>query len=481
MDLEQRILNTIEKSGMIRPGDHVIAAVSGGADSVCLLLLLQRLAGQIPFRLSAAHLEHGIRGGESLADAAFVQALCERLEVALYVKHEDIPARAAREGCSLEEAGRAARYEFFTSLARKAGASRIAAAHHAQDQAETVLLNLTRGSGTGGLCGMAPVRPLAPDLTLIRPLLETARSEIEAYLRAHDQNWRTDRTNADPAYARNRIRLEVLPQLSAINERASEHIAQAADRVREAEDYLLRQTERAWEQCVLQSDGNLVLIDTEAFGREDPLIRKYVLRKAAARLGRAGYAKDLGALHLNALLAMAAGQGGRALELPGAIRAQLSGKTLRFAKAGAGNADGHEKMQTPVYMKEDGIYQFGGYSFEAAFGTYRKDCGPIPQNQYTKWISYDTMTDDICLRHRRPGDYLVINDRGGTKKLKDYLIDQKIPVSERDRIVVLAQGAHILWAVGLRISEKAKLRAPGSPMLSIVCTPAEKQEDGPGI
>ena len=321
---------------------------------------------------------------------------------------------------------------------------------------------------------MRPVRILKGGAALIRPLLMTERSEIEAYLRERGQVFRTDRTNADVCYARNRIRLNVMPQLAALNERAENHIALAAERVREVEDYLLRETQRAFDRCVKKENGDAagkhreIVMDTTAAAEEDPLIRKYMMRQAVSRISADGYAKDFGTVHLEALLSLIKAPEGKQLDLPGGIWACRSGGTLRLCAGGRILTDA-ETEEPPVVITGEGIYHFGGLTFHVSFGSYRGGEEAIPQNQYTKWLSYDTMTDEICLRRRRAGDYLVVNDRGGRKKLKDYLIDRKIPAGERGRIVVLAQGAHILWVVGARISEAAKLRTAGCGMLKISC------------
>lgn len=238
----QRIFHTIEAYQMIRPGMRVLAAVSGGADSVCLLAALAAFREQIDFSLYVIHVEHGLRGEESLADARYVEELCRSFSVPFFLESVDAAAEARKRHLSVEEAGRALRYEAFDRVAGQVGADRIAVAHNENDQAETVLWNLVRGSGLQGLGGIRPVRG-----RIIRPLLFLGRPEIEAILLAQGIAWRTDRTNLTCDYTRNRIRLQVLPELTKeLNPQAVGHIAEAAHRLQEVQEYISAQcdTER---------------------------------------------------------------------------------------------------------------------------------------------------------------------------------------------------------------------------------------------
>ena len=230
----EKVLDYIRKNGMVQRGDRIIAGVSGGPDSVCLLFLLDKYKETLGISLEVVHMEHGIRGKESLEDAAFVENFCRKLAIPCHTYHRDIPKLAREWKCSGEEAGRRARYEAFEEVRGKNGGTKIAVAHNRNDQAETVLFHLVRGSGLSGLSGIRPVRG-----NIIRPLLCLTREEIEDLLRKENLPFRTDATNLETDYARNRIRLNILPLLrEELNPRTCEHLAETAERLALAEDYL---------------------------------------------------------------------------------------------------------------------------------------------------------------------------------------------------------------------------------------------------
>ena len=257
----RQVQNFIREQKMIMPGDFVIAGVSGGADSVCLFFELLAYQKEIPFSMEVVHIEHGIRGQDSLADANYVENLCKEYGVPFHLVSCDIKKMAQETSLTVEEAGRKARYQAFEQAAKKSGRSncKIAVAHNLDDQAETILMNLARGSGLRGLGGIRPVRE-----NIIRPLLNTRRSEIEAALRGRQITWRTDETNHQTEYTRNRIRLEILPLLAqGVNGQAASHIAQASSKpkysnVKSIEQYLECGLEEIELKRCLQRTKNLI-------------------------------------------------------------------------------------------------------------------------------------------------------------------------------------------------------------------------------
>ncbi|MCD8347848.1 MAG: tRNA lysidine(34) synthetase TilS [Lachnospiraceae bacterium] len=469
--MRKHIFQVIEKYHMIEPGMRVIAGVSGGADSVCLLSILARYRLEVPFTLLAVHVEHGLRGQESLEDAEFVEQLCGKLSVPCRVVHAQVRQRVREEKLSCEEAGRAERYRIFHETAKEWGAERIAVAHNQNDQAETVLWNLARGSGLQGLGGIRPVQG-----DIIRPLLFTERREIEAYLYREGLSWRTDRTNLEADFTRNRIRLHLLPQMEEeLNGQAGRHIAEAAGRLREIQDYIDKKADEAAARCLREnaipfSAASLkaaplevrtalpagkapsVWILLEYYNKEETLIREELLKRA---LRKCGGMKDVGAVHLEMLERLAGMDCGKSCDLPGGIRAVREEGILRFLKRNPEPEESGSERILPV----PGCVSYCGFcvTTELTENTpgLKKDI--LEEKKYTKWLSYDTITGSLLLRTRKTGDYLVINADGGTKKLKDFFIDQKIPREMRDQILLLADGSHILWVVGWRISEAAKV------------------------
>ena len=494
---EQKIRNMMKRCRMVSPGQRILAAVSGGADSVCLLAVLHALAPEFSFSLEAVHVEHGIRGEESLQDCAYVERLCGKLGVRLTVRHIHVPELARQSGRTEEEEARIQRYRIFEETAEQCGAQRVAVAHHLGDQAETVLWNLIRGSGLRGLRGILPVRPLrdgqAASPLVVRPLLETSREEIEQYLEACGLSYRTDRTNLDKTVTRNKIRHDILPDLIKLNAQAPRHIAQAAEEAAEAEAYLERVTARAAEGCIhCQADGKPVLL-LASWQKEEPFIRRRLLRECIRRASGNGSLKDIGAVHVEALMGLACGGGEKSVRLPGELTAVRSYGQIRFLSgaealsgavlpaAGALYAQdarpGERWVEVPFPGRQ--MVHYGGYCFSLECGCAGESGICIPKKRFTKWIAYATIaqkeSQKLCFRTRRPGDVLVVRQDGSRKKLSDYLIDEKIPSSLRDRVVLLAIGSEVLWVAGMRISEKARV-TPGSTYVKVSCSTLEGQE-----
>ena len=522
----QDIFDTIRNYHMIEAGTGVVAGVSGGADSVCLLYVLCAYRRQVPFALTVVHVEHGLRGDESLADAAFTKSLCEKLGVPCRIVLAEVKQLARTEGLSVEEAGRRERYRILREAMEACGAQRIAVAHNRDDQAETVLWNLARGSGLRGLGGMSPVRG-----AIIRPLLFTGRERIEQILAEAGFSWRTDRTNLQQEYTRNRIRLSILPQMEReLNGRAAEHIAAASCHLRLVQEYLDRVTARIGEECIFR-DRDSVCVDLRLLLQEEILIQEEVLKQAVAACGGL---RDFGNVHMQALLRLCASDCGRRISLPGRLEAVREDGILRLAQRAAGasaaapvdapvdagegkeplmihvpkavlqgrsragtisesvqNESGHA-VQRSVASREmisasaqnesargigdrigdetrSGSFCAGEWRFKYEFLENSPELMyQIIEKKYTKWLSCDTINyHALSFRTRRPGDYLVVNAAGGRKKLKDYLIDCKIPRDQRDRIWLLADGSHVLWVVGYRISEAVKVTEDTGSILKV--------------
>ncbi len=427
----------MERNHMAEPGDGVLAAVSGGADSVCLLLVLKTLEKSLGIRVTAFHLNHGLRGTEADRDECFVRELCERLQVPLNVVREDVAGYAKDQGYSEEEAGRILRYQWLEKTAKEFDCKRIATAHHKDDQTETVLMNLFRGSGLRGLGGIRPVRELSGTLTLIRPLLGINRQEIEAYLIEEKELWCEDSTNKELIYARNKVRNGLIPWIREnINDRAEEHILKTAAFASQADEYFVSQAEMLLGNGLKNSVSSVVEVDTAMFDSQPDIMKSYLLRAMIAKI--AGSAKDITARHIEAVAALNGPGGGTSVDLPYGLQAVRSYQKLVIRK---------EAVEPET--------QEIGKSLQTTVFSWKKDM-EIPKNQYTKWFDYDKINDTLSVRTREPGDYFMIGN-GKTKKLHRFFIDEKIPEELRDHILLLAEGNHILWIIGYRISEYYKV------------------------
>ena len=460
--LTQKVYDHCVGEGLLRYGMKVIVGVSGGADSVCLLKMLYEMKEALGLELSCVHIEHGIRGAESRADRDFVRNLCLGMGVDLKIIEKDVPAIARDESMSLEEAGRYVRYRAFREELEERSADVIAVAHHKGDQAETVLFNMIRGSGLKGLSGMAPVND-----RIIRPLLILTRSEIEEYLKEEGQDYRIDSTNKDEGYSRNAIRNRIIPELEETVLGAADHIARCADEIREADEYIRKRAEEAYNDCVVKQ-GGIYRVDISSLKDREPIIRRYVVR--ALLTGLYSSLKDLEALHVGQILDLILKQSGRSVDLPKGITALREGGYILV-----GRYEDIRPKREPVciMLNEAGYTQIpSGGTFKAVVEAYDKS-EPIPDSDYTKWFDYDKIMSGVQVRNRKEGDYLTIGTGEDRKKLKKYLIDEKVPSSDRDGLLVLADGSHIVWVVGMRISEHYKVREGTGRVLKITYSDKE--------
>lgn len=433
---------------MIQKGMHVCVGLSGGADSVCLFRILERLRHEMGFSMSAVHVEHGIRGAESLADMAFVKALASSFGITVGCYAYPVERLAKEQGLSVEEAGRQARREAFAKEAALYGKeSRIALAHHADDQAETVLFHICRGSGIDGAAGIRPVRG-----KMIRPLLCVTREEIEAYLNAMGQAYRTDATNADISYSRNRIRRCVMPELARVNAQTVWHMNRFAEEAAELCAYMQEETERILNAHRSVSRDGEVRFALAGLALCAPVLKSRVMLQLIAEAS--GSRKDIARGHTMDLLSLAEGRTGRKIDLPYGLTAEKTHDALLFYK----KSDQEEAFLREVALDASGepLAVPGGKMRWRVFEWQKKDA-EIPQKLYTKWFDYDKIKNRLHLRNRKPGDYFALDAGGGRQKLKDYWINEKVPQSKRSRILLLADGSHILWAVGGRISAYYKV------------------------
>ena len=454
----EKILEYINEHQMLQEGDTVVAGVSGGADSVCLLFVLLKIRETIPFRLTAVHMNHKIRE-EAGEDAAFVEALCGTWNCPYRYMEADVEAYALGHHMSCEEAGRFLRYQAFAQVLEEEGAEdgKVAVAHNKNDHAETVLFHLLRGSGLAGLTGIHPVRG-----RVIRPLLCVTRPEIEAFLEENQLAYCIDKTNSEDTYTRNKIRHHMLAYAEQeVCSQAVSHIYDTSVIVREALAYVDCHTQMAMERCGVASEKDMIF-DVAAFEKEEPLIQKQLLLMAMERLSE--NRKDISAVHIRLLLGLFTRQGNASVDLPCGLRAYREYGRVRLAGRGRERAE-----SAPGVLRIPGVTRWGGYRFVCQLLPYEKS-QIIPQKTYTKWFDYDKISKYLVLRTRQSGDYLMTRGDGGRKSLKAYMIGEKIPQAERDRIPVLADGEHIVWVVGHRISGHYKTDRQTKTVLQIRVT-----------
>lgn len=481
--MTEEVLRWILEEKLIERGDRVLAGVSGGADSVCLLLLLLKLRENIGYELSAVHVEHGIRGEESLADAQFVAALCEKHGVSCIIFHPDVPDYAAAHGLGIEEAARILRYNAYLEAAKRTADGgkkvKIALAHHADDNAETILFQMIRGSGIRGMCGMRASRPLSLDAVIIRPLLTVTRQQIEQYLAGEKQDYRTDSTNSDIGYSRNRIRHEVMPELLAVNRQAVSHLNRSALLMQEICGYLESQMHDA-EISACRWEGKSCTVFKNQLLEYPMFLQKELLLEILGRT--AGSRRDIGSVHVEMVLELFGHQAGRSLRLPHNIEAERVYGGVRIREQSADERSRGESVEISQALKqtEDGAtvaLSVENGELRLRIFVFNGKIEEIPKKKYTKWLDYDKIKGSVLFRRRSSGDYLTIDGDGHRKKLKSYFVEEKVPREERERIWLLAEGNHIIWVIGRRISAEYKIAENTERILEVQFTGGNIHED----
>lgn len=456
--MQKTVRDFIREYHMIEPKDKVIAAVSGGADSICLLHLLNDMKEQLGIDLRVMHVHHGLRGEEADRDAAFVEQEAGKLNLACHVVYRKVAEYGAAQRLSLEEAGRILRYQALEEEAKAWGNGKIAVAHHREDQAETILHNLFRGSGLKGLCGMAAVKG-----AVIRPLLCVGKQEILDYLKEQGLSYCEDSTNACQDYTRNRLRHKLIPEiLDDVNAGAVSHIVGTGRLLSQADEYLESQAEEVWRQYGKEEkEAGRYGIEGNVLERQPEILRGYIIRKIIGLCTNS--VKDITFVHIDQACRLVKRGTGKRISLPYGLEAETEYGVVWISRSkgrtGAKTAGEKEPVQVEKSAKTT------VKTLKLSHFSYKKD-EEIPENRYTKWFDYDTIKSTLSVRNRQTGDYITLKD-GKRKTVKAYMIDEKIPREERDKILLLAEGHHILWIVGYRISEYYKITEHTQQILQV--------------
>ncbi len=445
----------IEENNMIQEHDTIVAGVSGGADSVCLLLMLIEYRKKVPFTLAVVHVNHKMRL-EAGQDANYVRTLCDSLGLPFYLYEEDVETLAKTKGLSTEEAGREVRYKAFLEVRNKLGGKgKIAVAHNENDCAETVLFHLFRGTGLTGLSGILPVRD-----DIIRPLLCLSRTEIEEYLNNRKIRWCNDSTNQENTYARNKIRNIILPFAEQeICTNSISHIAATAKEVAEVRSYLEAQTKELMKEMVSNLPKE-ALIPIKPFLSLPTLLQRNLLLSCMEQMtpGR----KDITSAHILAIHGLFEKNGQKKVDLPYHLEAVKEYENVRIREKSDKENSFYEtevKVPSKIELPSGKTIEFKLISNEKT--------QIIPEKTYTKWFDYDKILHCLMLRNRKTGDFLTINQNMDKKKLKDYLIHEKVPKDKRDDMILLTDKEHVLWVLGMRISEYYKVTEQTRQILQV--------------
>lgn len=428
--------------GLIAPGRCLLLACSGGPDSMALVSIFLHLRQAYRLTLHIAHAEHGIRGSASLGDAAYVRDFCRQHGLPFHPEHLAVPAFAAENKLSEETAARLLRYRFLRRTAKEIGADRIVTAHHLNDQAETVLQHLLRGAGPQGLCGMSP-----DSRGIIRPLLCLYRAEIEDYCCRHQIAARQDETNFSPDYERNRIRLDLMPRLEEYNVKAAAAICRSARLIAREHSFIAQCAAQKMSELADEDGSSLCL---RAAGLKDchAAVRSEIYRLALASISAA--LENITFEHIDKIdHLLYNGRIGAVLQLPGGIRVSRGYESLQICLAAAKEASPPKAYSLPA--KINGAARLPGglvLSLEPAESIF-----PI-RGRNSCFIDADKVEGDLFIRSRKNGDRMIPKGMSGSKKIKDILIDSKIPAEQRDSVPLLCDGRGIIWLAGIRQAQR---------------------------
>ena len=474
--LERRLLKDVERLlKELEPNltrSPIVVAVSGGPDSLALLLLLNRLSRPLGLTLHVAHLDHGLRGADAKSDAQFVKETANNLGLPATLGVEDVKSYMAGHSLSTEEAAREVRYAFLARVAAEQGAASIALGHTADDQAETVLMHIIRGSGLSGLAGMSTLsyRPPAQGserVALLRPLLEVTREETTAYCRWRGVTPREDATNHSLEFTRNRTRLELLPFLSDYNPRIRDALLRLSSAAAHDQDYILGEAMQIFDKLAT-ADGEGIRIERDGFAALHPALKRHLLRLVYREA--TGSPDGLEHSHIEEMVKLSDGGVDGSVDLPGGLIFFVGYDSLSMT-TNAGGASGPPALRGEYPLSIPGDTRIPGWSVSARLLPYGGE--PPEAGAYTARLDAKRVGLALCVRGRKPGDRFTPLGMAGSKKLQDFMVDARIPSASRDSVPLVVSKEGILWVVGRRIAHWAKVTEETTEILSLEFSPSE--------
>jgi tRNA(Ile)-lysidine synthase len=466
---DRKVLRFIRDYNLVSPGQTVLVAVSGGPDSVCLFHILVTLQEEMNIRLHVAHLNHQLRGIESDADADYVAGLAEQFGIPVTVESRDVNAYRREHHVSPEEAAREVRYSFLADVAASVGAEQVAVGHTTDDHVETILMHLIRGSGARGLRGLLPVSHWNyPDtsITIIRPLLELSREETTAYCGRYNLQPRTDTSNLSMEPFRNRIRHQLLPLLRSYNPKITEALQRTARLSTDDMEFIDNEAVYVREKIVSVEKGS-VIIDKKGFLTLPTALQRQMLR--AGIESQLGSLKDIEAVHIEDLVNALNKPAGKTIGLPGGLnftieydRYVLSPDAMSLCPFPA--LPGEFKLNIP------GKTRIPGWDIEAQILDLSEARQSNRIDEFTADFDYAMTGNELIVRPRRSGDRFRPLGINGSKKVNEFMIEARIPRTWRHRVPIVCSPEHILWVVGRRIDERAKVTDNTARILRLVFT-----------
>ena len=453
-------MSYIKDNNLINPKDRILVALSGGPDSVCLLNILYNLKEELDIEIGAAHLNHMLRDEDAFQDEEYVKNLCDSFDIPCFVKRVDINKYSKENKMSSEMAGRDARYNFFDEVIREHGYNKIATAHNANDQAETILFRLMRGTGIEGLCGIKVCRD-----KIIRPILCLSRKEVEEYIEVNNLKPRIDKTNFEKIYNRNKIRLDILPY---IKENFNEDIIQTLNRMSvllQKDNEFIEKSARSFYEKYCAEQQDYFIIKKKMFDNHEAVVTR-VIRYALTNFSKTHY--DFEMKHIYDICNLAKNNSGKVIDLPNKIYAENIYGDI-YIKERIINNNIHVKQEIKINKDDIDGKKIAFQNNIIEFSLVNNDSSlNLKQNILIRYFDFDKINNFISLRNRKNGDKISPLGMSGSKKLKDIFIDMKIPKEERDSVPLLCFDENISWIVGLRVSEEYKITNKTKNILKVI-------------
>ncbi|MBC8587941.1 tRNA lysidine(34) synthetase TilS [Paratissierella segnis] len=449
------VLENIHRYNLITKGDNVVIGLSGGPDSMALLYCLYEIQKELDFNIVAAHVNHGVRGEDALIDQLFTEDVCNRLKIPYHTINVDMNKYGKEKGITAEEAGRELRYGFFRNLLKDLGGGKIAVAHNKNDQAETLLMRIMRGTGIDGLKGME-----FKSGDIIRPILNISRDEIEKFIKTNDIETVLDKTNLFPIYSRNKVRLELIPY---IEKNFNSNIIEALWRLSQTSsldvEFLDDYCEKKFKLMVKEIQDDCIIIDGDLFGSEQKGIKQRLLRMFVLKLTGSlqGFTEQHIVLMLDLFTELVTG---KQINLPLGLTARVSYDELIIERERSFKYEGFE------YKLGMGENYFKDLNLKFKLSLIDNYDG-FKMGKDRKYFDFNKIRGNLYIRNRKFGDVFVPLGMVGSKKIKDYFIDKKIPRDKRDRIPLLVDGEDIIWIIGYGISDRYKIDKDTTKILMI--------------
>ena len=458
-NLKGRLIEFIKVNKLIDYGDGIVVGLSGGPDSICLLYLLNSIRDEFKIDIVAVHINHMLRAEEADADELYCKDVCEQLGIEFFSRKININEYSMKNGISSETAGREVRYRYFDEVMKSKGFNKIATAHNANDQAETILMRLMRGTGIEGLCGI----PVKRDNVYIRPILFMKREEVEEYCRVNNLMPRIDKSNLERVYSRNKVRLDILPYMKEnFNSDVIEAINRMSELLRIDNNFIDNEVNKYYEEFCTR-ENNIIVISKDVFKFHKAILYR-VIRRAIKDVAGNNYNVEL--KNIEDVITLSEIGTGKIIYLPndiiavnvyGDIKIKINGYEIK------------KEDSEKIILKEEVVHkviEYNDYIFEFEL-IENIEKNYYNKNSSTKYFDFDKINGNIVIRYRKNGDKIIPLGLRGTKKVKDVFINLKIPKEKRDFIPIIQFGEDIGWIIDVAISEKFKVTKETNKILKI--------------